>query len=178
MLLLREYQFFLKNSYIYKASTSRGRKQPRRVKRQPIERDIEADMDEQRKEFLFALGYAPKAIDVLERELHLGVLDNATTQTRHQAGCGDVLELWLRIEDDVIQDAAFQYAGCAGLQASASGMTDLIIGMPVGEAERLDVVDIIGFLGAIPQNKYECAEASRDTLRNAIAQYRSQSAVS
>ncbi|MCZ7554819.1 MAG: iron-sulfur cluster assembly scaffold protein [Bacteroidia bacterium] len=134
-------------------------------------------MDEQRKEFLLALGYAPKAVDVLDRELHLGVLEHASTQTRHQATCGDVLELWLRIEDDVIRDAAFQYAGCAGLQASASGLTELIIGMHIDDAERLDVADIVGFLGAIPLNKYECAEASRNTLRKAIAQYRTQSAV-
>jgi NifU-like protein involved in Fe-S cluster formation len=139
---------------------------------------VETNMDDQRKEFLLALGYAPKAVDILDRELHLGVLDDATTQTRHQASCGDVLELWLRIEDNVIRDAAFQYAGCAGLQASASALTDLIIGMPIDEAERLDVADIVGFLGAIPPNKIECAEASRDTLRNAIARYRSQSATS
>ncbi len=131
-------------------------------------------MDDNRKEFLLALGYAPKAVEVLGQELHLGILDNATVQVRHQAGCGDVLELWLRIEHDIIQDAAFQYAGCAGLQASASGLTELIIGMPVDDAERLDVDDIIAYLGAIPKNKYECAEASRDTLRKAIAEHRKQ----
>lgn len=131
-------------------------------------------MDNSRKEFLEALGYSPKAIDILDRELHIGDMPTPTAHVRHQAQCGDVLMLSLRIEHDIIVDAVFQYAGCAGLQASASGMTEMILGMHVDEAERLDVHDIIGFLEGIPENKYECAEASRNTLRKAIADYRAQ----
>lgn len=131
-------------------------------------------MDNTRKEFLEALGYSPKAIDILDRELHIGDMPTPTTHVRHQAQCGDVLMLSLRIEHDIIVDAVFQYAGCAGLQASASGMTEMILGMHVDEAERLDVPDIIGFLEGIPENKHECAEASRNTLRKAIADYRAR----
>lgn len=130
-------------------------------------------MDETRKEFLLALGYAPKAIDIIARDLHLGTLTDASVHVQHQAGCGDVLMLWLRIEDDVIRDAAFQYAGCSGLQASASGMCELAIGTRIDNAKAIDVHDIIGYLDAIPKNKYECAEAARDTLRKALDEYRS-----
>ncbi len=131
-------------------------------------------MDENRKEFLLALGYAPRAVDILGSELHLGTLSNASVHVRHQAGCGDVLELWLRIENNIIREAAFQYAGCAGLQASASALTDIILGRTLDEAAALDERDIIMYLEAIPKNKYECARASRDTLRKAIAAYRQQ----
>jgi nitrogen fixation protein NifU and related proteins len=170
MLFLRRYRFFLKTATLTKlAHPTEGSNLPEDATSIFHEG---VNMDDNRKEFLLALGYAPKAVDVLEKELHLGTLPDATVQVRHQAGCGDVLELWLRIDKDIIADAAFQYAGCAGLQASASSLTDLIIGLHVDDADRLDVGDIISFLVAIPRNKYECAEASRDTLRKAIREYR------
>ncbi|MBR9979307.1 MAG: iron-sulfur cluster assembly scaffold protein [Bacteroidetes bacterium] len=129
-------------------------------------------MDAMRKEMLRILGYSGKAVDVLEAELHYGEIGNATLQAKHQAGCGDVLILDLRIEDAVIRDAAFRFVGCSGIQASASAMTELIIGMTVDEAEKLTMQDIIAWLDGIPENKYECAEAAEKTLRTALAEYR------
>jgi NifU-like protein len=129
-------------------------------------------MDEMRKELLKVLGYSDKAIGVLEAELHYGDMADPTVSVRHQAGCGDVLLLDLRIEDDIIRDAAFRFVGCSGMQASASGVAEMIIGLSLDEAERIEMHDIIRWLGGIPENKFECAEASCLTLREAIATYR------
>lgn len=129
-------------------------------------------MDNMRKELLKVLGYSDKAVGVLESELHYGELDNPSVQVRHQANCGDVLMLDLRIDGDIIREAAFRFVGCSGLQASASGVAEMIIGMSIDEAERIDTQDIVEWLGGIPVNKYECAEASSLTLREAIAEYR------
>lgn len=129
-------------------------------------------MDEMRKELLKTLGYSDKAIEVLESEIHYGEIAEPTVRVRHQAGCGDVLMLDLRIEDNIIRDTAFRFVGCSGMQASASGMAEMIIGMSIDEAEKIEMEDIVRWLEGIPANKFECAQASSITLRKAIEEYR------
>ena len=131
-------------------------------------------MDEMRKELLAALGYSAKAIGLLEQELHYGELGSPTVQVKHQAGCGDILFLDLHIEAGTIRDAAFKFVGCSGLQASASGLTEMIIGKRVEEVEYLQMRDIVDWLEGIPENKFECAEAASITLHKAIAAWRAQ----
>ncbi|MDT8325053.1 MAG: iron-sulfur cluster assembly scaffold protein [Bacteroidota bacterium] len=134
-------------------------------------------MDAMRKELLAALGYSDKAIRLLDEELHYGELAEPTVHVKHQAGCGDILFLDLRIEDGVIRDAAFQFVGCSGLQASASGLTEMIIGRTVAEVEHIAMRDIVDWLGGIPENKYECAESASITLHKAIAAWRGKTQV-
>lgn len=129
-------------------------------------------MDEMRKELLRVLGYSDKAVDVLDAERHCGEMAHPTVSVRHQDGCGDVLMLDLRIEEGYIRDVAFRIIGCSGLQACASGMAEMIIGMSVDEAEQVRGADIVAWLEGIPDAKFECAEASSLTLREAIAEYR------
>ncbi|MCB2204664.1 iron-sulfur cluster assembly scaffold protein [bacterium] len=131
-------------------------------------------MDDMRKELLAALGYSNKAIRMLDEELHYGELKNPTVHVKHQAGCGDILFLDLEIEEDRIRDAAFRFVGCSGLQASASGLTEMIIGRPVSEIEHLQMQDIVEWLEGIPENKYECAESASITLHKALDLWRTQ----
>jgi nitrogen fixation protein NifU and related proteins len=131
-------------------------------------------MDELRKEMLKVLGYSDKAISVLESEIHYGEMEHPSVSVRHQAGCGDVLMLDLRIEDDIIRQAAFRFVGCSGMQASASGVSEMVIGMSLDAAEKIDTDDIVRWLEGIPESKHECAEASSKTLREAIAAYRAK----
>lgn len=129
-------------------------------------------MDAMRKELLAALGYSAKAITLLDEELHYGELPAPTVHVKHQAGCGDILFLDLDIADGVIRDAAFKFVGCSGLQASASGLTEMVIGKAVTDVEHIGMRDIVDWLGGIPENKYECAESASITLHKAIAAWR------
>lgn len=129
-------------------------------------------MDETRKELLSALGYSDKAIDLLEKELHYGEMENPTVHVKHQAGCGDVLFLSLDIDGEVIRDAMFKFVGCSGLQSSASALTEMIIGKRIPEVEGMAMMDVVNWLGGIPENKYECAEAASITLQKAIDSWR------
>jgi NifU-like protein involved in Fe-S cluster formation len=131
-------------------------------------------MDAMRKELLAALGYSDKAILMLDEERHYGELSRPTVHVKHQAGCGDILFLDLDIQDGVIRDAAFQFVGCSGLQASASGLAEMIVGKPVTEVEHIAMRDIVDWLEGIPENKYECAEAASITLHKAIAAWRGE----
>ena len=131
-------------------------------------------MDAMRKELLAALGYSEKAILMLEEERHYGALPRPTVHVKHQTGCGDILFLDLDIQDGIIRDAAFRFVGCSGLQASASGLTEMIIGKRVTDVEHISTHDIVDWLEGIPENKYECAEAASITLRKAIAAWRGE----
>jgi nitrogen fixation protein NifU and related proteins len=133
--------------------------------------EIKTLLDETRKQLLEAMGFSLKAISILDQGLNMGVMDNPTVQAQHQGTCGDILMLSLRIDDDQIKDARYEYIGCAGLQACASAMTELIKDQTVTEAGKLEVSDIIHYLESIPEQKYECAEIAHNTLRQALERY-------
>jgi nitrogen fixation NifU-like protein len=129
-------------------------------------------VDEVREQLLMKMGFSAKAISILDQNLNMGKMDDASVSAQHQGACGDILFLFLKIDQEIISAASFEYIGCAGLQACASALTALVKGLPVEKAEKLEVKDIIDYLESIPQRKYECAEISRDALRKAIQTWR------
>ena len=129
-------------------------------------------MDEVRQQLLEAMGFSLKAISILENNLNMYTMDNPSITEKHQGSCGDILFLSLKINKGYIQGAAYEYIGCAGLQACASALTEMIKGIEMNEATTFEVKDIIDYLEGSPQQKYECAEISRDTLRKAIEKWK------
>jgi NifU-like protein involved in Fe-S cluster formation len=128
-------------------------------------------MDDIRKELLLGMGFSEKAVLILEKELNMGAMEEASVTVQHQGTCGDILILHLKIEDAVIENASYEYVGCAGLQACASALTEMIKGQTLDKAYAVEIEDIISNLGGIPPQKYECAEISRDTLHKAITNW-------
>ena len=127
-----------------------------------------ADVTPTREDLLKDLGYSKKSIQYIEQGQNLGELPVFTTQTSHVGQCGDMLRLYLDVDGDRVRKASFELTGCAGLQACASGLTTMLEGMTLEEAREIDVEQIVGFLGGLPEAKIDCAELTRDTLRKAI----------
>jgi nitrogen fixation NifU-like protein len=125
-------------------------------------------MPPERKHLLKDLGYSDKSIRFIEQEHNLGKLPVFTNRTSHVGDCGDMLRLYLDVDDGRIRKASYELTGCAGLQACASGLTTIVEGMTLEQAKQIDVEQIIAFLGSLPQAKLDCAELARDTLRKAI----------
>jgi len=128
-------------------------------------------MEDKRIAFLRELGYSDKAIDLIMRKVNVGEMENPTVSAKQQGTCGDIMILHLKIRDDVIEEAKFEYLGCAGLQSTGSALTEMIRQMNITEAKEIEASDIINYLGSIPRAKYECAEIARDALRKAINQF-------
>ncbi len=126
-------------------------------------------MDPVREQLLKNMGFSEKAISILDQNLNMGKLEDASVSEQHQGACGDILFLFLKINQDIISEAQFEYIGCAGLQVCASALTELVKGVTLDKAKQIEAKDIIDYLESIPQRKYECAEISRDTLRKALA---------
>ncbi|MBZ5637965.1 MAG: iron-sulfur cluster assembly scaffold protein [Acidobacteriia bacterium] len=132
-------------------------------------------MDKDRGELLRDLGYSEKAIRFIAEDRNFGQLPVFSVKSSHQGQCGDVLRLYLDVDRGVIREASFEHVGCTGLQASAAGVTTMIRGMTLDDAAKLDVKDIVDFLGKIPDAKLDCAQLARDTLRKAIQELKQAS---
>ena len=86
--------------------------------------------------------------------------------------CGDVMKLYLRIEDDKIVDAKFKTFGCSAAIASSSMTTELIIGKTVDEALLLSNEAVTEALGGLPPAKQHCSVLAEEALRAALEDYR------
>ena len=129
-------------------------------------------LDFSRKEMLKQLGYSPKAIDILESKLNIGEIESPDICISDESSCGDLLILYLSVDDDTIIDAKYQYIGCAGMQLAASSVTKLVKGVRLKDAARIKPEDIIDYLVRIPQHNLECVEFAVETLQKALKKHR------
>jgi NifU-like protein involved in Fe-S cluster formation len=117
-------------------------------------------------------GYPSKAIELYVNSVNVGKLENPTVVTTFLGSCGDLIKLYLKInEKNVIEDASFFYLGCPGSASSASAMTTLLIGRTIDQAKKMTGDDILAELGGLPKSKLDCTTLSIKTLRKAIAEY-------
>ena len=128
--------------------------------------------DQVRRQLLSEMGFSQNSIQILEQNLNMGIMDDPTITAQHEGSCGDILMLSLRIRNNYIEDAMYEYIGCAGLQACASAMTEMIKQKSIDSLLKFEANDIIKYLGGIPESKYECAEIARNTLYSAINEYK------
>ncbi|MBR2372465.1 MAG: Fe-S cluster assembly scaffold protein NifU [Clostridia bacterium] len=120
-------------------------------------------------------GYNEKVIEVFSNPKNVGKIDNADgVGTVGNATCGDIMKIYLKIENNVIVDAKFQTFGCAAAIATSSTATEMIIGKTVDEAERLTNADVVENLGGLPAQKMHCSVLAEEAIREAIKDYRTK----
>ena len=120
-------------------------------------------------------GYNEKVIEVFSNPKNVGKIDNADgVGTVGNATCGDIMKIYLKIENNVIVDAKFQTFGCAAAIATSSTATEMIIGKTVDEAERLTNADVVESLGGLPAQKMHCSVLAEEAIREAIKDYRNK----
>jgi Fe-S cluster assembly scaffold IscU len=98
---------------------------------------------------------------------------NVGTAIVGKAACGDVVQLQIKVEDGVIQDAKFKTFGCGSAIASASYATELIKGKSTEEASSLRNTDISEYL-KLPPVKIHCSLLVEEAVKNALNDYKSK----
>jgi len=129
-------------------------------------------LSEEELKLMVESGYSKKAIDLYVNNVNVGALDAPSVATTFLGPCGDLIKLYLRInEKNVIEAAKFYYLGCPGSASSASALTTLLKGKTVNQAKKLTEDDVLAELDFLPKSKLDCARLSIRTLRKALAEY-------
>jgi nitrogen fixation NifU-like protein len=133
---------------------------------------VSRKLSEEELNLMVESGYSSKAIQLYVDNVNVGKLEHPTVATTFLGSCGDLIKLYLKInEKNVIEDAKFYYLGCPGSASSASAMTTLLKDKTVDQAKKLTGDDILKELGGLPKSKRDCTTLSIKTLRKAIAEY-------
>ena len=116
--------------------------------------------------------YNEKVMEVFKNPQHMGEVENYNAiGTVGNEVCGDIMQITMRIEDNVIKDAKFKTFGCAAAVASSSTATGMIIGKTIEEALKLTNKQVIEELNGLPPQKIHCSVLAEDASRMAIDSY-------
>ena len=87
------------------------------------------------------------------------------------AVCGDIMKIYMKIENNVIEDVSFQTFGCAAAIATSSVATTMIKGKTVDEALKLTNAEVVDKLGGLPPQKLHCSVLAEEAIKAAINDY-------
>lgn len=121
--------------------------------------------------------YSEKVMDHFRNPRNTGVIENADGIGEvGNAKCGDIMKIYLKIEDDIIQDAKFETFGCGSAIASSSMATELIKGKPVSEALALTNQAVVEALDGLPAHKIHCSVLAEEAIKKALQDYEEKKA--
>ena len=99
-------------------------------------------------------------------------LEDVSVSEKYQGPCGDTMEFFLKIKDDVIQKANFYTDGCGATVAAGSQMTLLVEGKTLDFVKTIQPRDLDNALKGLPGDHKHCAELSVNAIKKAIAKYK------
>lgn len=116
--------------------------------------------------------YSETVMDHFRNPRNIGSLENANGIGEvGNAVCGDIMKIYLKIENDIIEDVAFETFGCGSAIASSSMATELIKGKPLSEALELTNQAVTEALDGLPAHKLHCSVLAEEAIQAAIQDY-------
>ncbi len=116
--------------------------------------------------------YSNLVIDHFMCPRNMGVLNDSNGEgTNGDPNCGDYLNIYIRVENNIIEDISFLVFGCPASVATSSMTTELAKKKTLEEALKITEADIIDALGGLPENKRHCSNLGVAALKNAINNY-------
>ncbi|OOB80587.1 MAG: Fe-S cluster assembly scaffold protein NifU [Epulopiscium sp. Nuni2H_MBin003] len=116
--------------------------------------------------------YTEKVMEHFSNPRNVGEIENASgVGTVGNAKCGDIMKVYLQIEDGIIKDAKFKTFGCGAAVATSSMATELIIGKSVEDALKITNKMVAEELGGLPPVKMHCSLLAEESLHAALWDY-------
>lgn len=112
--------------------------------------------------------YSGKAIDYMTSPKNVGPVDGANGYVSLADSHGDELQLWLKVEDNIIEKASFFTRGCLTIRIAASAVTEMVQGKTLEEAMGITPKALRDFIGRTPRKTWHCTVLTVDALRTAI----------
>ena len=116
--------------------------------------------------------YSEKVMDHFENPRNVGKLDDANAIGEvGNAVCGDIMKIYMKIENGIIEDVSFKTFGCGAAIATSSMATELVKGKTVDEALALTNQAVAEALDGLPPIKMHCSNLAEEAVHAAIANY-------
>ncbi|NLI28849.1 MAG: Fe-S cluster assembly scaffold protein NifU [Nitrospiraceae bacterium] len=119
--------------------------------------------------------YSEKVMDHFANPRNVGEMPDADgIGMEGNPTCGDAMEIFIKVKDDVIVDAKFRTFGCGAAIAVSSMVTEMVKGKTLDEALAISKEAVANELGGLPPQKMHCSNLGADALRKAIEDYRTK----
>ena len=105
----------------------------------------------------------PRNVGYIENADGIGEIGNAK--------CGDIMKIYLKIENDIIVDVKFETFGCGSAIASSSMATEMIKGKPISDAMKLTNAAVAEALDGLPAHKLHCSVLAEEAIKSALKDY-------
>ena len=116
--------------------------------------------------------YSEKVMDHFMNPRNVGAIENADGVGEvGNAKCGDIMKIYLKIENDIIEDVKFETFGCGSAIASSSMATEMIMGKSIHEALQLTNKAVAEALDGLPAHKMHCSVLAEEAIKNALKDY-------
>ena len=121
------------------------------------------------------VGYSKKVMDHFMKPRNVGEIKNPDGYGKvGNPVCGDLMEMYIRVKDDIITDIKFKTFGCGSAIATSSMVTEMAKGKHVDEALKITRDDVADELDGLPPIKMHCSNLAADALKEAINNYKSK----
>ena len=116
--------------------------------------------------------YSEKVMDHFTNPRNVGEIENADgVGVVGNAKCGDIMKIYLKIDNDIITDVSFETFGCGSAIAASSMATELIKGKPVSDALALTNKAVVEALDGLPPHKIHCSVLAEEAIKKALQDY-------
>ena len=116
--------------------------------------------------------YSETVMDHFRNPRNVGVIEDADGVGEvGNAKCGDIMKIYLKIENDIVKDVKFETFGCGSAIASSSMATEMIKGKPLKEVLSLTNKAVVEALGGLPAHKLHCSVLAEEAVKAALKDY-------
>ena len=116
--------------------------------------------------------YSEKVMDHFRNPRNVGIIADADGVGEvGNAKCGDIMKIYLKIDNDIVTDVKFETFGCGSAIASSSMATEMIKGKSVGEVLELTNKAVVEALDGLPAHKLHCSVLAEEAIKNALKDY-------